>query len=442
MQTVLIAGAGKSSSALIAYMLNHARQQWKVVVMDANVEMIADKLNGHSKGEAAVIDVYNEKDRSRLVESADIVVSLMPPDLHILLAKDCIKYKKNLITSSYVSDEMRAMDREVREAGLLFMCEMGVDPGIDHMSANSIIHGVQRIAGRIKSFKSVCGGLVAPESDDNPWHYKISWNSKNVVLAGKAGASWLENGRTCSLDYQNLFSQQKKIKIDGIGPLVAYPNRDSLKYLDLYDLPDVKTFVRSTLRHPSYMKGWNTVVAAGLTDEHDRFDAEEATFAGWIAAKTGVDNDHHLRANFQKKWQVEDKEMKLFDWLRIFENRLINVKGTCSSATILLSLLEERWKMKPTDKDLVVMQHQIDYERKGRFTKLTSTLVVKGTDRHYSAMAKTVGLPMAILAEKILKSEINISRLKGVHIPVMPEIYVPVLKALKKNGIEFIEDIE
>lgn len=442
MQTVLIAGAGKSSSSLITYMLHHARQQWKVIVMDANAEMIAEKLNGHPRGESAVIDIFNEKERARFIEQADIVISLMPPDLHILLAKDCLKYKKNLITSSYVSEELKAMDQDVKDAGLLFMCEMGLDPGIDHMSANSIIHGVQRIAGIIRSFKSFCGGLVAPESDDNPWHYKISWNPKNIVLAGKAGANWLENGKKCSLDYKDLFLQPKKIKVAGIGTLAAYPNRDSLKYLELYDLAEAKTFVRNTLRHPPFIKGWNTVVAAGLTDESDSFDAEEITFADWIAQKTGVANDNHLRENFKRKWNVDDKEMKLFDWLRIFENRLLNIKGTCTSASILLALLEERWKMKATDKDLVVMQHQIEYERKGKLTRLTSTLVVTGEDRHYSAMAKTVGLPMAILAEKILKKEINISRLQGVHIPLMPEIYVPLLKALKKNGIEFLEDIE
>lgn len=442
MQTVLIAGAGKSSSSLITYMLQHARQQWKVIVMDAHAEAIAEKLNGHPKGEPAVVDIFNENDRARYIQQADIVISLMPPDLHILLAKDCLKYKKNLITSSYISEELRAMDQEVKDAGLLFMCEMGLDPGIDHMSANSIIHGVQRIAGTIKSFKSFCGGLVAPESDDNPWHYKISWNPRNIVLAGKAGADWLENGKKYSLDYKDLFLQPRKIKVAGVGTLAAYPNRDSLKYLELYDLPDAKTFVRNTLRHPAFIRGWNTVVISGLTDEHDYFDVEEMTFAGWAAQKTGVPNDEHLRENFRKTWKVDDKEMKLFDWLRIFENRLINLKGKCNSAGILQSLLEERWKMKATDKDLVVMQHQIEYERKGRLTHLTSTLVVTGDDRHYSAMAKTVGLPMAILAEKILRNEINISRLHGVHIPLMPAIYVPVLKALKKNGIEFLEDIE
>lgn len=442
MQTVLIAGAGKSSAYLIDYMLTNAKQKWKVVIMDANAEMIAEKLNGHPKGTAAVIDIHDESARQNLVKNADIVLSLMPPDLHFLLAKDCLKFKKNLITSSYVSDELKGLDEEAKKAGILFMCEMGLDPGIDHMSANAIIHGVQRIAGSLQSFKSYCGGLVAPESDNNPWHYKISWNPRNIVLAGKQGAVWLENGKQQEAGYEQLFAGSKKIKVTDVGALSYYPNRDSLKYLDLYSLPDVKTFMRATLRYPAFMKAWDFVIKAGLTNETDEFEVNNISYADWIAKKIGKANDDELRSNFIKAYSVDDKEMKQLDWLGIFENRRINGTGKMSSADILQSLLEEKWKMKALDKDMVVMQHQIEYERKGVLVKLTSTMVVTGESRQHSAMAKTVGLPMAILAKKILLDEINIKNITGVRIPVMQEVYVPVLKELKKNGIEFMETIE
>lgn len=442
MLTVLIAGAGKSSAHLIDYMLSNAKQKWRVIVMDSNPEMIAEKLNGNPKGEAAVIDITDDHARQQLVKNADIVLSLMPPHLHYLLAKDCLKFKKNLITSSYVSDDIKALNEEAKKAGITMMCEMGLDPGIDHMSANAIIHGVQRIAGSIQSFKSYCGGLVAPESDDNPWHYKISWNPRNIVLAGKQGAVWLENGKQHEANYEQLFSSSKKIKVNDLGSLSYYPNRDSLKYLELYSLPEIKTFMRATLRHPAFMKGWDLVIKAGLVNEKDKFQADNSSYADWTASLLGVANDAKLRDNFKKKFGAEEKEMKQMDWLGLFDNRRINGVGQLSSADILQTLLEERWKMKALDKDMVVMQHQIDYERKGVLVKLTSTMIVTGDNRQYSAMSKTVGLPMAILAKKILLQEVSTKNITGVQIPVMPEVYVPVLKELKKNGIEFVEVIE
>jgi hypothetical protein len=215
-----------------------------------------------------------------------------------------------------------------------------------------------------------------------------------------------------------------------------------MKYLDLYNLPDVKTFMRATLRHPSFMKGWNIVIKAGLVNESDSFTADNSSYADWIAKLLGVPNDAKLRENFKKKMEADDKEMKQMDWLGLFDNRRINGVGKLSSAEILQTLLEERWKMKALDKDMVVMQHQIDYERRGVLVKLTSTMVVIGDNRQHSAMSKTVGLPMGILAKKMLLQEISTRNITGVQIPVMPEVYVPVLKELKKNGIEFMEVIE
>lgn len=441
MKTVLIAGAGKSSSSLIDYMLNHAKNNWQVVVMDANADLIHEKLHGHQRGTAAVVDLFNENQRQSLVKNADLVISLMPHDLHILLAKDCLLFEKNLITASYVSEEMKALNEEAKKKGLLFMCEMGLDPGIDHMSAMQLISGIRRIGGVITSFKSNCGGLVAPESDDNPWHYKFSWNPKNVILAGINGASWLENSKKHELSYSELFENPKRVNVAGVGVLGAYMNRDSYKYLELYDLPEVKTFFRSTLRNLTFIKGWALMVKTGLTNQEDQILADEMTFADWVAAKTGLENDGNLKEHFQEKYNVDKKEMKLFDWLRIFENRQIHAQGSLSSSEILEMLLKERWKMGIHDKDMVVMQHQIEFERRGKKTKLTSSMVVKGENKFHSSMAKTVGLPMAILARKILMNQLKIEKISGVQIPVMPLVYVPILKELEKYGIEFVEEI-
>lgn len=442
MKNILIAGAGKSSSYLIDYLLKNSKSDWKVVVMDASAEAIAEKIKNHPRGVAAVIDVTNDAEREPLVAAADIVLSILPPSLHFILAKDCLKYKKHLITSSYVSPEIMALNQEVKDAGLLFMCEMGLDPGIDHMSAMAIIHSIQKIAGTIVSFKSFCGGLIAPESDDNPWHYKISWNPRNIVLAGKAGAEWIEAGKVQKMDYNLLYNNCKKIKVDGVGSLSYYPNRDSLKYLELYNVEDIQTFMRATLRYPAFTKGWNFIIKMGLTQDDDVVDTTLKTYADWIAAKTSVAISDNWIIEIAEKYGIDDKTLKMLEWLEIFDkNKAIKRQGQFSSADIIQDVIEEKWKLNVLDQDMVVMQHQVVYDRKGVSSTLTSNLVVKGANSVYSAMAKTVGLPMAILAKKILIDGLPSKKLTGVHIPVMPEVYVHVLKELKKSGVEFIDII-
>jgi saccharopine dehydrogenase-like NADP-dependent oxidoreductase len=440
MKNILVAGAGKSSSYLIDFLLKNSKSDWRIVVMDASAEAIAEKIKNHPRGVAAVIDVTNDEQREKLVSESAIVLSILPASLHYLLAKDCLKYKKHLITSSYVSPEIKAMDAEVKEAGLMFMCEMGLDPGIDHMSAMSIIHSIQKIAGTITSFKSYCGGLVAPESDDNPWHYKISWNPRNIVLAGKAGAEWLENGKVQKMDYEHLYSGNKKIKVEGVGQLAYYPNRDSLKYLDLYSVDHINTFMRATLRYPNFSKAWNFVVKMGLTQEDDQFDTNGKSYADWLSYKTGIAVADAWEQQVAAQYAIDEKCLKMLAWLDLFDtHKSIRRKGVMSSADILQDIVEEKWKLNLLDKDLVVMQHQVQYERKGVTSLLISNLVVTGENSLYSAMAKTVGLPMAILAKKIMTDGLPSRHLTGVKIPVMPEVYVHVLKELKKCGVEFVD---
>jgi saccharopine dehydrogenase-like NADP-dependent oxidoreductase len=442
MQTILIAGAGKSSIYLIHYLLTHApRNKWRVIVADGDENAIAEKINRSPFAESAVIDITKASEREPLVKRADIVVSLMPPHLHIFLAQDCLKFKKNLITSSYISDEIRAMQDKVKEAGLMFMCEMGLDPGIDHMTANKIIHSIQRVAGVITSFKSYCGGLIAPESDNNPWHYKFTWNPKNIITAGLGGAKYLSNGKHVELPYDKMFEHNKKIKVNELGMLAYYPNRDSLRYLSLYDVPEIKTFMRATLRHPAFCKGWNAIIALGLTDQEDTFDTNGHTCATWLRMKTGAGEDHSLQTFIAGKLGVpaDDKVMSMLEWLGLFSNAPLKQDRTCSG-DILLALLLEKWKMASSEKDVVAMQHEIEYLHKGKKIKLTSTMVIKGEDREFSAMAKTVGLPMGVLARMILTKKLTPP--SGVLLPTMPAVYRPVLTELAHHGISFTEEVE
>lgn len=440
MQTILVAGAGKSSIYLIEYLLNNAsRNKWKVIVADGSKEAIEEKVKNHPCSEVAVIDITDSTQREPLVEQADMVVSLMPPHLHIHLAKDCLKHKKNLITSSYISPEMKAMDADVKAAGLMFMCEMGLDPGIDHMTANQIIHSIERVASSITSFKSYCGGLIAPSSDNNPWHYKFSWNPKNIITAGADGAHYLQNGKEVNVPYEAMFDNCKKIKVDGLGSLAYYPNRDSLRYLDLYHVPEIKTFIRATLRYPAFCKGWQAIILLNLNDQKDSIDTANLSYADWVKQKTGYQSGS-LESHIQNKLgdDGDSKTMEMLAWLGIFDDVKIN-QGNISSADILLNLLLQKWEMAPEDKDMVVMQHEVEYMHRGDKIKMTSTMVIEGESRDHSAMAKTVGLPMAILAKMVLTNKIVPPQ--GVLIPSMPSVYRPVLTELKHHGIEFIETV-
>lgn len=441
MKTILVAGAGKSSTYLIHYLLSHAaRNKWIIIVADGNADAIAEKTKGNPNAESVVLDITSTAERQRLVKQADLVVSLMPPHLHIHLAKDCLEFKKNLITSSYISPEMREMDAAVKAANLMFMCEMGLDPGIDHMTANQIIHSTQRVAAVITSFKSYCGGLIAPESDDNPWHYKFSWNPKNIITAGVGGAKYLGNGKHVEVPYEALFDSSKKIKVEGLGSLAYYANRDSLRYMDLYEVPEVKTFLRATLRHPDFCRGWNALIHLGLTSDQDLV-GNCKTYADWIKLKTAYEPIISLEEHVAKLLQVSttDKLLSMLAWLGIFDDRSI-ANQPQNSAAILLDILLEKWAMKPEDKDMVVMQHEVEYTHRERKIKLTSSMVIKGENREFSAMAKTVGLPMGVLARMVMNKKITPPT--GVLIPSMPSIYKPVLTELHHHGINFFEEVE
>jgi len=441
MNSVLIAGAGKSSIYLIKYMLTIApKYKWTIVVADFDKKAAADKIGDSRYGKAVALDINNNEQRWDLVEAADMVISLMPPNYHILLAKDCIEFKKNFVFSSYISDELRALEPQVKAAGLVFMGEMGLDPGIDHMSAGKIINSIQRVTGRIVSFRSYCGGLVAPSSDDNPWHYKFTWNPKNVVTAGFGGAKYLSNGKNLEIAYEHMFEHSRKIKVDDTRTFAYYPNRDSLRYLDLYHVPDIKTFMRATLRHPQFCKGWNAMISLGLTNQQDHFTTEGHTYNTWVRKVTGCPEGKKTEAFIADKLMLhaDDKVMTMLSWLGLFTNTPVRT-GNLSSADILLDILLEKWDMKPEDKDMVVMSHEVEYLYKDNKIALTSYMIVEGENKEYSAMAKTVGLPIAIYAKLFMNGKIKLK--PGIHIPIAPEVYRPLLTELAHHGISFIDEV-
>jgi len=418
---IVLFGAGKSSTCLINYLLKaSAHNQWHLTVADSNLLLAQSKIGLSALASAVFISAENDQHRSALIKTGDLIISLLPPALHFLVAQDCVKYRKNLLTASYVDDQIMSLGEAVKSNELFFLCEMGLDPGIDHMSSVKLIHDIKQQGGEITSYVSHCGGLVAPESDVNPLRYKISWNSRNIVLAGKAGATFKINNIIKHLNYEEVFSSCKQINIGPLGKLVSYPNRDSLNYLPVYNLNDAVTFMRTTLRYPEFCTAWNSIVKAGLTNDMAPVHVKRLTFRKWSQEILPF---------------VNDSNREQLEYLGLFDDAL--VPYTCiSSADILQFLLESKMMMLPDDKDMVVMMHEVAYLLEGKHYRRESLLIVKGRDNVHTAMAKTVGLPLGIAAKLILQEKI---KLTGLHIPVLREIYEPVLKELALEGIVFEE---
>jgi saccharopine dehydrogenase-like NADP-dependent oxidoreductase len=423
MKRIVVFGAGKSATCLIDYLTRICSEKnWFLTIGDANADALRKKLMKTSAVNPVQVNVENSDERNALIQKADIVISLLPPFLHILIARDCVMNAKNLLTASYVDDEIRKLTGQLEDKKLFFLCEMGLDPGIDHMSAMQIIHRIQAAGGKITVFRSHTGGLVAPESDDNPWHYKISWNPANVVKAGSGGAIFLESGEIKKVDYKDLFENTGLVEIKPLGNFAWYPNRDSLAYIPVYGLESAHSFIRTTLRHPVYCAGWKNIVRAGLTDDEFSIPSSIRTMADWSKPLLPF---------------VDASNKYLYDQLGLFENELLP-GGALTSAKILQSQLESKWMMKETDKDMILMLHEFEYELNNHKHFLRSSLVVKGENAVRTAMAKTVGMPLGIAAKLILENKMP---LYGLHIPIIREIYEPVLDELAMEGIRFREEI-
>ncbi|MGB0933161.1 MAG: saccharopine dehydrogenase family protein [Lishizhenia sp.] len=441
MKTILILGAGLSSSSLIRYFLKHSDENnWKIRVTDRDLDLVKSKLKGHKNGVALDFNALDPEQRRPEIEKADLVVSMLPARFHVEVAKDCIELKKNVITPSYVSSEMEALHKEAEEAGILIMNEIGVDPGIDHMSAMRVLDHISEIGGKMHIFESFTGGLVAPESDNNPWNYKFTWNPRNVVLAGQGGAAkFIQENQYKYIPYNKLFRRTEIIEVENYGLFEGYANRDSLSYRDVYGLEDIPTIYRGTLRRKGFSRAWDVFVQLGCTDDSYVLEgSENMTKRDFINSFLPYNqNDSvELKLRHYLKIDLDDTLWDKLEWLGIFENdKKIGFKDA-TPAQILQKILEEKWSLKPEDKDMIVMYHKFVYHKNNQFHEITSEMVNIGEDQTYTSMSNTVGLPAAICGKMMLNNEIS---LKGVRRPIYKEIYNPILDELEQYSIKFVE---
>ena len=438
MKRILVVGAGLSATSLIDYLLSKSEEHdWNVVVGDYDFNLAEQKINNHPRGIALHFDVFDVEQRNDAIREADIVVSMLPARMHVLLAEDCVIQGVNMITASYVSDEILALDEKAKEKGVLLLNEIGLDPGIDHLSAKKIIDNIHSQGGEINLFKSFCGGLVAPEYDDNPWNYKFTWNPRNVVLAGQGTAQFIRNNLYKYIPYNTLFKRVDNIEVLNEGKFEAYANRDSLSYRESYNLNEIPTMLRGTLRRPGFSKAWDVFVQLGMTDDSfELSNVSTMTYREFINSFLEYDIVQSVENKVHDYLSLDKEVMDKLIWLGLFENKKIGLdRGT--PAQVLQHILESKWSLKADDKDMIVMQHLFEYNLGGKDHKLKSSLVLRGKDQSNTAMSMTVGLPVAIAAELILTDKINMS---GVKIPIDKEIYLPVLEKLKEFGIDFVEE--
>ncbi|MEN8118154.1 MAG: saccharopine dehydrogenase C-terminal domain-containing protein [Bacteroidota bacterium] len=440
MKNILIFGAGRSGKTLIKYLAEHSEEfNWQIKIVDLDV-------NGYENSERvsyASLNVKDEFERDSEVKNADLVISMLPARFHKFVAQSCVKQSKNLLTASYETKELKAFEQDVDNKGLFFLNECGLDPGLDHMSAMKMIDEIKSQGHELACFESFTGGLVAPGSDNNPWNYKFSWNPRNVVIAGQGGpAKFIQNGKVKYIPYNRLFRRTELIDIEDFGLFEGYANRDSLNYIEKYKLQGIPTIFRGTLRRPGYSKAWNVFVQLGATDDSYYLeDIEDMTYREFINS-------------FLPYHPTDSVELKLFHylnipqdsiivhklkWLGIFDNIKIGLKRA-TPAQVLQKILQSKWQLMPGEKDMIVMWHKLIYRDKNshEHVKLTSSLVVTGDGNEQTAMAKTVGLPLAVAAKLILTGKLNMT---GMHIPNEKEIYEPVLEELKEQGIVFKEEV-
>jgi len=439
MQTVLILGAGLSSTTLIKYFLDNSQQKWKIRVGDINLENAVKRVNGHPQGEAFRFDVHDPAQRHKEVQQASIVISMLPARMHHLVAECCVDLERNMVTASYLSPAIKALDSKAREKGIVLMNECGVDPGIDHMSAMQMLNLIKEEGGCLKAFESSTGGLVAPGYENNPWKYKFTWNPRNVVLAGHDGARFLHNGKFKYIPYHKVFSRIETIKVPDLGEFEVYGNRDSLTYRETYGLHNLETMFRGTIRRPGFCEAWDIFVQLGATDDtYIMENTEDMSYRDFINSFMAYRTDIPVEQKLVNYLDLDSKSdmMERLRWLGIFEDTKIGVAGL-SPAKILQIILEKKWQLEPQDKDMIVMQHQFDFEKNGIRKKRYSTMVCIGEDTKHTAMSMTVGLPLAMVAKRILEGEYTE---KGVQLPIQAEIYNPVLEELKAYGIRFVEE--
>ncbi len=440
MKKILILGAGLSATSLISYLLEISEEhEWEVTVADCVLAMAQKKVGNNKNGRAIEFNVNDEKQRSDEISRADLVVSMLPASMHPIVAKCCVSFNKHMVTASYVSDEVKALDKEAKEKGLILLNEVGVDPGIDHMSTMQVIDRIKAQGGDMISFRSYTGGLVAPKYDNNPWSYKFTWNPRNVVLAGQGVAQLIVNGKYKYIPYNQLFKRTVRAHILDVGEFEGYPNRDSLKYRKIYGLDNIPTMLRGTLRRPGFCKSWDIFVQLGMTDDtYTLENSENMTYRDFINTYLRYEENIFVENKLCSYLDInpDSYSIYLLRWLGVFSEKKVELKNA-TPAQILQKLLEEKWALDKEDKDMIVMQHKFGYVQDGEEKEITSSMVFIGKDNENTAMSLTVGLPAAIAVKLIMTGKITTP---GVHIPVTKDIYEPILEELKELGIEFIEE--
>ena len=441
MREILIIGAGKSTSILINYLLKQADSEDLFLrIGDLDIENARKACNNHEKCEAFELDVFNAESREPAIKKADIIISMLPARFHIEVAKDCLKFGKNMVTASYISDEMKALDEEVKSKGLVFMNEIGVDPGIDHMSAMQVIDRIRDKGGKMLLFESFTGGLVAPESDNNLWNYKFTWNPRNVVVAGQGGvAEFIQEGKYKYIPYHRLFRRTEFLEIEGHGRFEGYANRNSLKYQSIYGLENALTLYRGTIRKVGFSRAWNMFVQLGMTDDSfEMKNSEEMSYRDFINSFLPYSPSDSVELKVRHNLKIDQDDImwdKLIELDLFNPNKKIGIKNA-TPAQALQKILMDKWSLSHDDKDMIVMYHKFGYELNGDKFQIDSTMVSIGEDQSKTAMAKTVGLPVAMATIMILNGEI---KTPGVQLPIRKEVYEPILSKLEEQGIIFKE---
>ena len=442
MKNILLFGAGRSSPTLIDYLLKLcAAPDLHLTIADLQLSDWTTQKTEKEGGSFVKTDIHNDLERGNLIKKADIVVSMLPASFHILVARDCLLYGKDLATASYVSDEMRMMTDEVERKGLLFLNECGLDPGIDHMSAMQVIDNLRARGLSLSAFETFTGGLLAPDfNNDNPWEYKFTWNPRNVVLSGQGVVKFIQEGKYKYIPYHRLFRRTEQIFIPGYGHFEGFANRDSLKYLDVYGLRGIQTLYRGTLRRPGFCRTWDIFVQLGATDDSYQMEGvANMTHREFINSflRYNPNDSVELKLAHYMRLEMDGLEMERLRWSGVFNDVPVGLdQGT--PAQILEHILKKKWTLAPDEKDMIVMWHKFNYLDDGQLKETHSTLVVTGEDERNTAMARSVGLPVGIAVKLMLNGKLKI---RGVRVPIYREVYGPVLEELKTLGF-FIEENE
>jgi saccharopine dehydrogenase-like NADP-dependent oxidoreductase len=441
MRKILIIGAGRSASSLIQYLISKSSSEnIHLTIADISLALAAQKTKNQPNTSAIALDIQNETNRQAAIKNVDLVISMLPAHLHVEVAKDCLVFKKHLVTASYISADMQNLDAEAKKQGLIFMNEIGLDPGIDHMSAMRVLDQIREKGGEIIQFESFCGGLVAPESDTNSWKYKFTWNPRNVVLAGQGGVSkFIQEGKYKYIPYNKLFRRTEFMEIEGFGRFEGYANRDSLKYRSVYGLENIQTMYRGTLRRVGYSKAWDLLVQLGMTDDtYAMEDSENMSYRDFTNAFLPYHPSDSVELKLRHYLKIDQDDNvweKLLELDLCNHNKFVGLKNA-TPAKILEKILSDQWTLSPDDKDMIVMYHKFGFILNGEKKQIDSTMVCIGDDQTYTAMSKTVGLPVGIAALQILNKKITTP---GVQIPINKEIYNSVLNELAQHGVHFKE---